>query len=322
MVTGEISDFFSIFALLILLSIMKQIFAIIACYFLSAAAVGQTSRALLVAIDNYPASGGWNEIHATNDISIVAPLLKANGFHDNHITVLTDAKATKENIVSALSEMVTTSRKGDYIYVQFSCHGQQMLDDNGDEPDGYDEALIPYDAQRRYRSGVYEGENHLRDDELAVFLDKIRLKIGAAGNLIAVFDACHSGSADRNGDDDEYVRGTAYLFAPDGTLPAPINRSKVIDTPKMDGEMAALTVLSACMPDEVNYEYKASDGKYYGTLTYAICSMDGKRGADMNITDFFGRLRGQIQKMQEGRKRKQNLNLESTNENKTFSIGR
>lgn len=322
MVAGEISDFFSIFALLILPFLMKQVFAIIICYFLSAAAVGQTSRALLVAIDNYPVSGGWNEIHATNDISIVAPLLKSNGFHDNHITVLTNAKATKGDIVAALSDMVTASRRGDYIYLHFSCHGQQMLDDNGDEPDGYDEALIPYDAQRRFRGGVYEGENHLRDDELAVFLDKIRLKIGATGNLIVVFDACHSGSADRNGDDDEYVRGTTYVFAPDGALPTTLNKAKVIATPKTDGEMATLTVLSACMPDEVNYEYKASDGKYYGTLTYAICSMGGKRGVDINISDFFGRLRGRIQNMQEGRKRKQNPNLESTNENKTFSIGR
>ena len=40
------------------------------------------------------------------------------------------------------------------------------MDDNGDEEDGLDEALIPYDAQFWYAPGEYEGQNHLRDDEL------------------------------------------------------------------------------------------------------------------------------------------------------------
>lgn len=301
---------------------MKKAFVITVLCFLSAAAVGQTSHALLVAIDNYPESSGWNEIHATNDITIVVPFLKANGFTDKHITVLKNKAATKQNITSALSNLVTKSRKGDYIYLQFSCHGQQMLDNNGDEPDSYDEALIPYDAQRRFSRGVYEGQNHLRDDELSAFLDKIRLQVGAAGNLLVVFDACHSGSADRNGDDDEYVRGTTYVFAPNGyTLPV-IDPAKVVAAPKTAENMAALTVLSACLPNEVNYEYKASNGSYYGTLTYAICSMYNKAAADMKVSDFFGILKNQIKKMSEGKRRKQNLDLQCTDENKTFNIGR
>lgn len=300
---------------------MKQAFAItvFCCFF--AAATGQTSRALLVAIDNYPASGGWNEIHATNDIAIMVPLLKANGFQDSHITVLTDSMATKKNIMTALSNLATRSGKGDYVYLQFSCHGQLMLDDNGDEPEGYDESLIPYDAPRRFSRGVYEGHNHLRDDELSLFLDRIRLQVGATGNLFVVFDACHSGSADRDGDDDEYVRGTTYIFAPDGyTLPI-IDPAKVVAAPKTGKNMSDLTVLSACQPGEVNYEHKASDGRYYGMLTYAICGIGNEAGI-VRVSDFFDRLQGLVQKMSEGKKRRQNLDLQSTNENKTFSIGR
>ena len=34
-----------------------------------------------------------------------------------------------------------------------------MEDDNGDEADELDEALIPYDAQSTYQKGIYEGEH-------------------------------------------------------------------------------------------------------------------------------------------------------------------
>lgn len=280
---------------------------------------GQTSRALLVAIDNYPEAGGWNEIHATNDIDIVLPMLKANGLRDSEVTMLTDQQATKKNILNALSKIATDSQKGDYIYLQFSMHGQQMLDDNGDEPDGYDEALIPYDAQRKYRAGIYEGENHLRDDELSRFLDRIRIKVSAGGNLTVVFDACHSGSADRDGDDEAYVRGTTYIFAPNNYTPPTINPAKVVKAAKTAKNMAPLTVLSACLPTEINYEYKASDGRYYGTLTYALCST---KIGDTTISEFFNRLTDQVQQISAGRKRKQNPDLQSTHETKTFRIGR
>lgn len=303
--------------------LMSKVFVIILfCLLLAYAAVGQTSRALLVAIDNYPASGGWSEIHATNDISIVAPLLKASGYRSNHITILKNEKATYKNIIASLSNLTTLAGKGDYIYLQFSCHGQQMLDDNGDEPDGYDEAVIPYDAQRRYTKGVYEGENHLRDDQLSLFLNQIRLKIGPSGNLLVVFDACHSGSADRNGNEDSYVRGTTYIFGPYGFTPPIINPSKVIYAPKSDKNMATLTVLSACQPNEVNYEYKAPNGNYYGTLSYALCSARYKSDTEIKISDFFHNLTNRMQEISKDKKRKQNPNLQSTNENKTFGFGR
>jgi hypothetical protein len=42
-----------------------------------------------------------------------------------------------------------------YIF-NSSGHGQQIQDDNGDELDGYDEALIPYDAAAMLRSGIIQ----------------------------------------------------------------------------------------------------------------------------------------------------------------------
>lgn len=195
-----------------------------------------------------------------------------------------------------------------------------MIDDNGDEPDGYDEALIPYDAPRRYSKGIYEGECHLRDDELQLLLDAIRRKAGQTGCMTVVVDACHSGTADRNGNDEEYVRGTTYVFAPEGYELPEIDPAKVVWSMSMDDVMASLTVLSACCPDQINYEYKAPDGTYYGLLTYALYTL--KPEAGMTVAGFFDRLEARMAKLSEDRKRLQTPDLQSTHEDKTFNIGR
>ena len=59
---------------------VKQIVTTLLFYFFFVSVKGQTSRALLVAIDKYPSESGWNEIHATNDIYLLKPLLIKRNF--------------------------------------------------------------------------------------------------------------------------------------------------------------------------------------------------------------------------------------------------
>lgn len=101
--------------------------------------------------------------------------------------------------------MAASCKQGDVVYIHYSGHGQQMTDVHNDEKDGLDECWIPYDAYRK-ASATYHGEKHLTDDELNVYLNAIRNKIGAKGKLLVVIDACHSGDGTR-GDEDEVVRG-------------------------------------------------------------------------------------------------------------------
>ena len=65
---------------------------------------------------------------------------------------------------------------GDIIYLHFSCHGQPIEDIDGDEDDGWDEALIPFDAKKKYQKGTYTGENHITDDELNSYLKRLTLE--------------------------------------------------------------------------------------------------------------------------------------------------
>ncbi|MCC8146937.1 MAG: caspase family protein, partial [Bacteroidales bacterium] len=238
------------------------------------------------------------------------------------ITVLLNDEATKINIVKALSTLCDNAKAGDYIYIHFSCHGQQMIDDNGDEPDGLDEALIPYDAPRRYSKGTYEGENHLRDDLLGEFLNKIRAKTGREGNVTVVLDACHSGTGDRDVDDEQYARGTSYIFAPEGyQIKVPNNETGSLQL--QDGKhLAPITVFAACKPDEINYEYKSKiDSIYYGSLSYAFCNVL-KTSTGKSNAEFYKLLNNEMQTMFVGRRRKQSPYFESTNESKTFRISR
>lgn len=282
----------------------------------------QTNRALLIAIDSYPESSGWMPIHANNDIDLLLPLLKKNKFKTQDIIILRNEEATRRAIDKALIDLEDKTEKGDFVFIHFSCHGQQMLDDNGDEPDGLDEALIPYDAERRFKAGHYEGERHLRDDVLQVSLEQIRLKAGREGELFVMLDACHSGTATREGNDDDYVRGTSYIFAPEGHEPLSTKESRrFVLSHKQEEQRADIMVVSACQPDEVNYEYKSSKRKYYGRLTYTFCNVMKESPGGIKNKDFAERLNARMSLLSTGRRIKQTPYFETTNNEKEFRFG-
>lgn len=231
----------------------------------------QQKHALIVAIADYPTESGWSRINSDNDISILAPEFEKMGFR---LATLVNKEATKERILQALKNLAKHVRCKDYVCIHFSCHGQQMEDENQDEPDGLDEALIPYDASLSYQEGVYEGNNHLRDDELEKQLNIIRQKLGEQGSLLVTFDACHSGTADRDEeyveDDDAPIRGTSAVFSSNPFFISPdskkVEKQNVLPKSK---EMSSLCIISACQPFQRNFETKVN-GKYYGTLSYAL----------------------------------------------------
>ena len=53
---------------------------------------------------------------------------------------------TRANLLRAMQWLVEGSGSGDSLVFHFSGHGVQKLDLNGDEVDGYNEALCPMDA--------------------------------------------------------------------------------------------------------------------------------------------------------------------------------
>lgn len=265
---------------------MKVLISIILlCLFSLSPCIAQQKRALVVAIAEYPKHSGWNIIHANNDLTILIPTLKKQGFKEKNIAVLSDEQATKKNIIHAFKTLEKSCKEGDYVFIHFSCHGQQMEDDNDDEVDGLDESFVPYDAEMHFRKGKYEGENHIRDDELEMFLFSIRKKIKNEGSLIVSLDACHSQSGSRGLDEDIFIRGTSVVFSESGYLE--VNKMNYKDTPLVQLKgLAPITIISACKSYQQNYEYKSAKNQYYGSLTYSICSVASPKSFFSSISQW------------------------------------
>ena len=191
------------------------------------------------------------------------------------MATLVNEKATKLNIIAALTRLKKECQLGDRVYFHFSGHGQPMTDANGDEENGYDESMVPYDAGRFYQKGKYEGENHLIDDEYNQLLVDIKQKLSATGQLFVAIDACYSRGMERGSNDDEIedidilhsARGTNDSFEFDKDIPITIANKPLPKSLHVGGK---LTVVSACKENERNYEYKTSAGKMYDSLSYCI----------------------------------------------------
>lgn len=165
-----------------------------------------TKRALLIGIDNYAAESGIRELKGCrNDVERMRQtLLTGYGFPQEHIDTLLDSQATQAGILNALDALAEKTGPGDAVVVSFHGHGSQALDLDGDEADGWDETILPYDTSRR---GALPNRD-ISDDELHKKFLRLRQR---TNQLTVIFDCCHSGSAarDSRGDTRDGAGGSA-----------------------------------------------------------------------------------------------------------------
>ena len=249
-----------------------SIVAIIALFMGVQTMNAETKRALLVGISDYGNAmedpNKWANISGANDVQLLSPLFSEHGYT---VTSLVDFQATHANITNALMELAKESKKGDVVYIHFSMHGQPFEDLNGDEEDGWDEALIPVDAEMLYAEGLYEGKNHLLDDELEVYFNDIRSKLGPEGQLLVILDACHSGTASRG--DDDHIRGTREGFTRSGKYYTPDRTQETNDyfTVASTNGQSPVTFIEACRSYQVNREVRdVETNTWYGSLSFYI----------------------------------------------------
>lgn len=264
---------------------IRRFLTIVSTMFLfvvSTALQAQTRRALVVGIGKQE-DKAWGKINGDKDVSYVLEMLKKAKYRS--IATLVNSQATKTNIVSAFKQLAGRCKTGDVVYVHFSGHGQQMKDIHNDEKDGLDECWIPYDAYRK-PCEKDRGEKHLTDDEVNYYLNAVRNKIGDAGKMLVVIDACHSGGATR-GDDDEVVRGVEDIFDAIKSFIWGTDKAKVDVNPDAQVNNERWITISACESDQVNIEMKSPA---VGKLTYAIYNKV-KEAMGNDNDDFFRRIR-------------------------------
>jgi len=251
----------------------------------------QRKRAFMVGISHYDTAltgYQWNNINGVEDVRLLEPILKKQGFY---LTTLLDEEATFQNITNQLAKFLNKTKSGDIVYLHFSTHGQPVEDLNGDEDDGWDESIVPIDAYKLYKKGLYEGKNHLLDDKLNEFVNKLRAKIGTKGMLYVVIDACHAGTSSRA--NDETVRGTKVGFTYNNKVFKPSNQKKSHYQVKASSKFSQVMFLEACRPDQVNMEIKVKD-KRYGPLSYNIAQAIQTKPISTDANDFLNNIKSSI----------------------------
>ncbi|WP_420456328.1 DUF7379 domain-containing protein [Rubrivirga sp.] len=227
-------------------------------------------RALLIGIDEYPNLGAFHQLEGcVNDVTVMAGLLRDRfGFPQENVTVLTDEAATRAGILAALDRLAEATGEGDVVVVHYAGHGSQITDLEGDEPDGLDETLVPYDGVRE------SGPNtDVTDDEIHAWIQRVTAKTPF---LTLLFDCCHSGTITRD------VFGARARALPPDTRPA----GEIGRAPAGHSTRAAATaegpsgwlplhdryvLIAGCRDEESSYEYRdAETGAQHGALTFFL----------------------------------------------------
>lgn len=163
---------------------------------------------LQVGIGKYQHTPTWAELRgAVTDVVETRKVLEGERWNipPANIVTLTDAEGTKKNIFEKFqSHLIANAEKqfrktkarrdGAVILFQFSGHGSQVPDLDGDEKDdGKDETLVTVDSQDA------PGKNFdITDDEIYALTSRLRV---FTDNIVYIFDSCHSGSGTRNAED-------------------------------------------------------------------------------------------------------------------------
>lgn len=151
-------------------------------------------HALILGISDYPEASGFEDVYGKDDAEKVKLFLLSQSFSKENILMRTNEQCTKSDILAGLEELFNKSREGDKVVFYFSGHGMQFVDCSGDEDDERDEGLVPVDFRQGHNNSKdIDGQYLVSDDELNEHFLQIRRRIGSAGHLLVIIDACYSG---------------------------------------------------------------------------------------------------------------------------------
>jgi hypothetical protein len=136
--------------------------------------------ALCIGINDYPGTGS-DLSGCVNDAKDWALALGNRGYR---VAKVLNKDATQKNLRTAIRDIVTRANSGDTVVITYSGHGSFVPDVNGDEPDGTDEVICPYNV---------DTAGPITDDEL-FNLYSLR-KQGV--RVVMISDSCHSGTVAR-----------------------------------------------------------------------------------------------------------------------------
>jgi len=146
---------------------------------------------LSIGISDYKNNDSLSDLSSpAKDARQFAELMKDKyGVPSSNVTILTNSSASKNGILSAFNTVKNKLDKNTNLLIFFSGHGGQIDDNNGDESDGYDEVICPYDFSKNNKRG-----SAIVDDEIAGYISGFTSR---ANKVVFIFDSCYSGSAQK-----------------------------------------------------------------------------------------------------------------------------
>ncbi len=217
-----------------------------------------TKYAILVGIANYAPPTPRLSYTDDDAIALRQRLMALPGWDERNILLLTDAQATLTTFRDALDALAGASQD-DLLVIHFSGHGNYYRDGNGDEADGFDEALEFYDTA-------------LLDDSLALLIEQLPMR------RVALFiDTCYSGGqldsrALRAMENARSERSEGFL--------EDLERINGHGAKDLDRVAKQLVAISGSRFDEVSWEVASLQ---HGLFTYALLeALDGRADAGGN----------------------------------------
>lgn len=211
-----------------------------------------SKRAVLIGISNYatlpPLKG------ADRDAELMASVLRGRfDFPADNIRVLTNGDATAENMRNAVTALTERTNKDDVVVVYFSGYGAQIVDQSGDELDGFDETLLPSDAGAAGGDGV-------TDDEFNKLLARLSER---TSKLTVVLDSCFAATPSRGG-----ASGRCILLTKAAAYPS-MKGGKGGERSDTREPGARFSLMSAAQPGQIANESVLDSGPQ-GVFTYEL----------------------------------------------------
>jgi len=189
---------------------------------------------------------------------------KLNYNEDNILMLIEDDslhRPTYMNIINSISKLIIKSRNNeiDNLFIYYSGHGTYIMDDNNDELDKQDEAIVPLDVNER---------GFITDDVLHNYFKYIPEYC----KCFILFDCCHSGT----------LLDLQYRYVGNNFTPKIENIKSQIK--------ANIIMISGCQDDEVSITSKINN-QYQGILTKVFVDVLEKKDYHITLFDLLNEMR-------------------------------
>ncbi len=142
-------------------------------------------RALIIGIGHAYRDYGINGIDGPErDVELAKEIAGQMGYSGKMIKVIQESAATKRAILEGFEWLKHGLKNGGKGFLYYSGHGTQVKDEDGDESDGCDEAIVPVDAKKK---------GCILDDDINRFI-----KDGGNTQVALIIDSCCSGTITRS----------------------------------------------------------------------------------------------------------------------------